>query len=132
LPGNQPLIINSGVSGQGGSASLGYYIGGNTSRNGLVPSPATSTTSSQHLPIGSYKNGHGPVTNGPLQNGPPINGKINNGGFAPGHPLATNDGRRHYGSKNTFFHYHYILHIFKKLRSPSFLNIIVLPCVVLI
>ena len=79
---------------------MGYFVGGNTSRN--APSPATSTTSSQHIPIGPYKNGHVSTTNGVLQNGPPINGKINNGGFAPGHPLATNDGRRHYGSKNNF------------------------------
>ena len=93
--GNQPHVGGS-LSG-GGSASLGYFIGGNTSRNVLAPSPATSTTSSQHC-IGPYKNGHGP---GVIQNGPPITGK--NGGFAPGHPLATNDGRRHYGSKTTLF-----------------------------
>ena len=42
------------------------------------------------------------ATVGGIQNGPPINGKVNNGGFAPGHPLATNDGRRHYGSKTIF------------------------------
>ena len=88
MPGNQPIL------GQGGSASLGYFAGNNTSsRSGLAPSPATSTTSSQHC-IGPYKNGHG------AGHASLINGKINNGGFAPGHPLATNDGRRHYGSKN--------------------------------
>ena len=88
--------------GQGGSASLGYFVG-NTSRNVLAPSPATSTTSSQHC-IGPYKNGHGP--------GQPINGKINTGGFAPGHPLAgTNDGRRHYGSKKFSILFLHFLHI---------------------
>ena len=113
--GNQ-AHIGGNISG-GGSASLGYFIGGNNSRNVLAPSPATSTTSSQHC-IGPYKNGHGPsATGGGIQNGPPINGKVNNGGFAPGHPLATNDGRRHYGSKTTFY-----IFIFIKFNHNLFLQ----------
>ena len=81
---------------------MGYFIGG-SSRNGLAPSPAISTTSSQHC-IGPYKHGPGSAT-GVLPNGPPINGKVSEGGFAPGHPLAKNDGRRHYGSKKMFLIY---------------------------
>ena len=95
LPGGHPLSGGGQPSLNvvaGGSSSLGYFVGGN-SRN--APSPATSTTSSQHC-IGPYKSGGGP-TNGP------INGNVNEGGFAPGHPLAKNDGRRHYGSKRHLF-----------------------------
>ena len=100
MSGGQPSLNVAG-----GSSSLGYFVGGN-SRNGLAPSPATSTTSSQHC-IGPYKSGGPP-------NGP-INGNVNEGGFAPEHPLAKNDGRRHYGSRKHFSYL--IFYIYLTLKS---------------